>query len=327
MHTDLIRELGPLAFASRLQRLSERLMHDVASVYADYDSDFEPRWFPVAYLLNQRKSMSVTQIANVLGYTHPAVVQIVAAMDRRGLIKSRSDAGDGRRRILSLSPRGRQTIARIAPVWDAVSSSTKDIIAGSGHDVLGVLDSVERELDRQELLPRIRQRLHSDNGVEIIPFRKTLASHFGRLNREWLGHDVPLEPHDRVLIDNPSAEIINKGGMILFARAGREIVGTVAVIPHPIGAVEIAKMAVTPKHRGRGIGRSLAMAAIAWARQNGSTQILIATSPKLKHALALYRSLGFVEIPPDREWKSQYRRKTIFMRLDSPNTTDPSNKE
>ena len=49
---DLIRKLGPLAFASRLKRLSERLMKDVALVYKDLNVDFQPRWFPVLYLLD-----------------------------------------------------------------------------------------------------------------------------------------------------------------------------------------------------------------------------------------------------------------------------------
>ena len=36
---DIIQELGSLAFASRLKRISERLMKDVSRVYADLDVD------------------------------------------------------------------------------------------------------------------------------------------------------------------------------------------------------------------------------------------------------------------------------------------------
>jgi DNA-binding MarR family transcriptional regulator/GNAT superfamily N-acetyltransferase len=315
MKSDLIRELGPLAFASRLRRLSERLMQDVSNVYADFDSEFEARWFPVVYLLTQRPVLAITEISGILGYTHPAVVQIASAMERRGLIKSRSDAGDGRRRLLSLTSRGKQTVKRISPVWDAVRRSTQDIIDGSGHDVLAVLGAVEHELDRQELLPRIRHALRGDLSVEIIPFSRSLAPHFERLNREWLGHDVPIEPRDVEVITNPKRVIIDRGGHILFARINREIVGTASILAHGPGEYEIAKMAVTLRHRGVGIGRHLALAAIAWAKAQKAESILIATSPKLARALVLYRSLGFVEISPDTAWRRQYKRRTIFMRL------------
>lgn len=315
MNTDLIRELGPLAFASRLRRLSERLMQDVSSVYADYDSDFEARWFPVAYLLSQHPTLAVTEISGILGYTHPAVVQIASAMERRGMVKSRNDSADGRRRLLSLTTRGRQTVKRISPVWDAVRRCTQEIIDGSKSDVLGVLEAVERELDRQELLPRIRHALRGNVHIEIVPYSRSLARHFDRLNREWLGRDLPMEPHDRVMITKPEAEIIARGGQVLFARIDREIVGTAAILAHAPGEYEIAKMAVTKRRRGGGIGRHLALAAIAWAREQGAKTILIATSPKLERALALYRAMGFVDVTPDPVWKRQYRRKTIFMRL------------
>lgn len=315
MNTDLIRELGPLAFASRLRRLSERLMQDVSSVYADYDSDFEARWFPVAYLLSQHPALAVTEISGILGYTHPAVVQIASAMERRGMVKSRSDSADGRRRLLSLTTRGRQTVKGISPVWDAVRRCTQEIIDGSKSDVLGVLEAVERELDRQELLPRIRHALRGNVQVEIVPYSRSLARHFERLNREWLGHELPMEPHDRVMLTKPETEIIAKGGQVLFARVGGEVVGTAAVLVHTPGKYEIVKMAVTKQRRGGGIGRRLAQAAVAWARDHGAKEVLIATSPKLERALTLYRTMGFVEVTPDSTWKRQYRRKTIFMKL------------
>lgn len=328
MSNDLIRELGPLAFASRLRRLSERLMQDVSSLYADHGSDFEPRWFPVAYLLRQRTTMSITEISGSIGYSHPAVVQIAAAMERRGLVKSRSDAGDGRRRLLSLTARGKSTLEKITPIWDAVRASTQDIISGSGHDVLGVLDALERELDKQGLLPRVRRGLRAHTApIEIIPFTRALAPHFARLNREWLGHDVPIEPHDQEVIDNPSREVVSKGGQIMFARVGRDILGTVAIVPHGAGRFEIAKMAVTSKCRGEGIGRQLTVSAIGWANDQNASVVLIATSPKLARALSLYRSLGFRNVAPDHAWKRRYKRRTVFMELSNPRISSSTNKE
>ncbi|MFC0184416.1 hypothetical protein ACFFJX_18555 [Pseudarcicella hirudinis] len=42
---DLISELGPLAFGSRLKRLSDMVMKGGQEVYRHYGVDFEPKWF------------------------------------------------------------------------------------------------------------------------------------------------------------------------------------------------------------------------------------------------------------------------------------------
>lgn len=316
MTHDVIRELGPLAFASHLKRLSERLMHDVSGMYADVDADFEARWFALTYLLQRQSPLAVSEAAELLGYTHPAVVQIAGAMERRGLIRSRRDARDGRRRLLSLTPRGRATVKRLAPVWAAVRACTQEVLDASGHDVLAALESVERELDREAMSSRLRRVLSpAEDSLVIEEFTPSLATHFARLNREWLGRLLPLEPRDRTLLACPEQEIIAKGGQILFARYGHQIVGTAAIIVQSSGVYEIAKMAVTAKRRGQGIGRRLCLAAIDWARARHAGEIRIATSPKLRAALALYRSLGFVEVAPDPVWKATYRRRTIFLKL------------
>ncbi len=317
-HTDLLRELGYLAFASRLKRLSERLMHDVSRTYHDRDADFEARWFPIAYQLSRHSRMSVTEIAESLGYTHPAIVQIAGPMEKRGLIHSITDRADGRRRLLALTPAGRAIVKRVEPTWDAVRACTEEVVNEVAPEFLGRLTAIEDALDVKSMHARIRARLgHQSPPVQIVPFRKSLAPKFGTLNREWLGPLLPIEPHDQRMLDHPETEIIGPGGQILFARLKRSIVGTVAIPMHRPGVYEIAKMAVTERERGHGIGRQLTEAAISWAQSQGATELRIATSPKLKTALALYRSLGFLDVTPDAEWRRQYQRTTVFMKLET----------
>ena len=100
---DIIKQLGSLALASRLKRLSDALMQGVEQLYREQEVTFHPRWFPVAYLLKQKSPMAVTEIAEALGMTHPAVNQTAAQMTRHGLLLSRKDKKDERRRLLSLS--------------------------------------------------------------------------------------------------------------------------------------------------------------------------------------------------------------------------------
>lgn len=87
------------------------------------------------------------------------------------------------------------------------------------------------------------------------------------------------------------------GGVMLLARpAGTEdLVGFVAVRPVP-GSPELCEMKrlfVRSAGRGSGLGRKLALAAIAEARRLGYARICLDTLPSMTAAQALYRGLGF----------------------------------
>ncbi len=58
------------------------------------------------------------------------------------------------------------------------------------------------------------------------------------------------------------------------------------------------RLFVRPQFRGLGIGRLLAEAILDAAHQAGYTCVLLDTLSDMETARALYRDLGFVEIPP-----------------------------
>jgi putative acetyltransferase len=59
---------------------------------------------------------------------------------------------------------------------------------------------------------------------------------------------------------------------------------------------ELKRMYLDPSARGSGSGRALAEAAIAEARSRGYRRLLLDTVARLTTAIAIYESLGFVEI-------------------------------
>lgn len=315
---DLLRKLGPLAIASRLRRLTEWLYKDGAYIYEEQSLDFEPRWFPLFYLLKESGKISVTQAAQSLGLTHPAINQIAGEMSKRGLLESFSDKKDKRKRILQLSLKGKKALSPLEPLWKDFESAVSELLSKAGGDFLAIVGKLEDELREKGMYERISQRIKERQlrKVTIIAYRPQFKKYFRSLNLEWLKENFEVEKEDEELLSNPYEKIIKLGGFILFARVEGKIVGTTALIKHDEFTYELTKMAVTRKVRGHQIGRKLALAAIEKAKNSGAGRIILLTNPRLTAACNLYHSLGFVKLAGDQPWVTPYCRGGIPMSLD-----------
>ena len=159
---DLIRELGPIALPSRLRRLSDRLHRDTSRLYRELGLDMEARWFPIIVLLAEGRPASVTEIAGRVGMTHPAVHQIVNAMALAGLVHSETDVADQRRRLLSLSAKGREVVTQLQPLWQSIRSEMSALLEEAGGELMASLAALERRLDEREFYERMRQSASGD---------------------------------------------------------------------------------------------------------------------------------------------------------------------
>ena len=152
------------------------------------------------------------------------------------------------------------------------------------------------------------------SGIEVVPFRRELATDFRRLNLEWIERLFKVEAPDLKVLDDPEQAIIAPGGMIFFALDGEAVVGTIAMIRGDDGRCELAKMAVATTHQRRGIGELLGRAGTAWAREQGFGRAFLETNSRLDDAIRLYERLGFRHAP----WPhpSDYARGDVYMELE-----------
>ncbi|WBV57342.1 MarR family transcriptional regulator [Chryseobacterium daecheongense] len=153
---NVINESGILAISTRLQRLSEQLRKDGALVYKAFDIDFEPKWFPVIFTLYHKQPLSVVELANEIGYTHPSTISLLKELEKEKMIISKKDKQDERKRLIGLAPKGLELIEKMKPVWELISTVLGEIADNNNH-LLKAIDETEEKLANQSFLQRALQ--------------------------------------------------------------------------------------------------------------------------------------------------------------------------
>lgn len=319
MGQDFIASLGFLAIGSRMRRLTDMMWRDVREIYEEYDIEFEPRWFPVFCLLSQNDAVTISEIARELGYTHPAVVQIANAMEKKQLVRSTQQDGDKRTRALTLTSHGRELLKKIQPAWDEIRAGVEEICVSASADLLSTLARMEEAVQEEPLTvraARIRQQRRNQqvNVFAIERGNAAQADAFRKLNEEWLTKFFVIEPHDREMLNDAANFILARGGEIFLAEWSGEIIGCCAMIPANEGEYELAKMAVTERAQGRQIGKRLGEACVNWAKAKGARMIFLESNSRLTTALNLYRKLGFKFA--ERPFVSEYARSNVYMMIE-----------
>ncbi|EFL53195.1 GCN5-related N-acetyltransferase [Solidesulfovibrio fructosivorans JJ]] len=112
-----------------------------------------------------------------------------------------------------------------------------------------------------------------------------------------LGFDLCFQRFDEELADLPGCYALPDGGVWLAWMEDMPA-GCVALRPLAEGICEMKRLFVRPAYAGQRLGRGLAEAAVAGARERGYDAIRLDTLATMTAANALYQRLGFVPIPP-----------------------------
>lgn len=311
---DLYTQVGKVALGSRLRRLSDRVTEDAAKIYALYNVALDSRWFPVFYVLSQQESAAVTEIAQMIGHSHASVSQIVKEMSKQGLATTEKHSQDARVSIVKLSDAGRRLIPHLQQQCADVNQAVEELLSESQYDLWNAIAEVEFLLADQSFFDRVQavRKAREQKSVEIIDYLPDFHGDFKRLNYEWIEKYFRLEEADHQSLDHPEEKILKMGGYIFMARHNSEIVGTCALIKLDENRYELAKMAVTEKAKGKGIGWLLGQAAIGKARELRAETVFLESNTILEPAIKLYQKLGFRKIIGQ---PSPYQRCNIQMEL------------
>jgi ribosomal-protein-alanine N-acetyltransferase len=90
-------------------------------------------------------------------------------------------------------------------------------------------------------------------------------------------------------------DCLRVGYLCRVADLDREIVAY-GVLAMGAGEAHLLNLCVSERLRGRGVGRQMLLLLIERARQGGTEAVFLEVRPSNPHAIALYQSVGFVQI-------------------------------
>ena len=132
--------------------------------------------------------------------------------------------------------------------------------------------------------------LHIHRAIDVAIVRELFLEY-----AQSLGVDLAFQDFEREVASLPGDY-----DPILIAHWNSEVAGCVALHGWDRDVCEMKRLYVRPAFRGHAIGRALAERIIAKAREKRFARMRLDTLPIMREAQELYRSLGFVEIPPYR---------------------------
>jgi N-acetylglutamate synthase-like GNAT family acetyltransferase len=153
--------------------------------------------------------------------------------------------------------------------------------------------------------------------LSVLPWSPSLATAFHDINAQWIEAMFMLEETDRLVLENPQAMIIDRGGDILFVSVeGLGVVGACALMPSKDErAFELTKMGVLDSARGLKAGEFLLAAVLERAQRMGIETLFLLTNKKCEAAIHLYEKLGFVhDAGIMAKYGARYERCDVAMR-------------
>ena len=149
-----------------LRLLQERMDAEIERVYAERQIEgLKPSFVRELLRLHARGPMTITALAELVGRTHSALSQKVAAMRAAGWVETVTGE-DARSKQVALTDKARGTIGRLAAEWRATEAALAELEAEVPYPLSRVVVDIERALERKSFHDRIVEQLATDPAWE-----------------------------------------------------------------------------------------------------------------------------------------------------------------
>lgn len=146
----------PVGLGTLLRALLAQLEPAVEQAYSDCDPLMRSRYYPVMRTLLMDGRASVGEIAQKVGVSQPAMTQTIGQMVKDDLLDV--DLGEDRRaRLVTLSERGNEAVARLRPIWSTIAKATGTLAREADIDLVTTLERALAALSEKDFSARIAE--------------------------------------------------------------------------------------------------------------------------------------------------------------------------
>jgi predicted GNAT family N-acyltransferase/DNA-binding MarR family transcriptional regulator len=150
----VLEQSKSLVLGNLLQRLNENLRKEAQQFYRSENIDFEPKWFPVIYVLSQKQAISVVELSQEIGYSHPTTISLLKELEKKELIGSTKDAKDERKRLITLTDKANKMICQLEPLWQIMTEALIEL-THTDNNLFKAINEVNQNLRTKNLFDRM----------------------------------------------------------------------------------------------------------------------------------------------------------------------------
>jgi DNA-binding MarR family transcriptional regulator len=247
--------------------------------------------------------VGVRTLRQRLGLDSGYVSRLLRQLEDEGLVRVVADPADGRRRLATLTPRGRRE-------WRALDDRSEELARAL---VAPLTDSQRARLaealataERLVRAATVQLETRDPRSPEAVG---AVTRYFEELDRRFEGG---FDAGDALAQDAPA--LSPPHGVFVVARGDDEVAACGGVQRLPGGEAEIKRMWVHPDWRGVGLGARMLRHLEDEAARLGHTVVRLDTNSSLTEAITMYERSGYRRI--ERYNDNPYARRWFEKRLD-----------
>lgn len=154
---DFIKREGLGFLAHLLRRLSDDFVRAFEDWYPEVEMEAPARTRSTLQALNVHASLGVTELAAMLRQSHPLVINWIKQLKKLDLVVTKSDPGDGRRTLVSLTPAGKIEAEKGFYSRRVGAHAYTKLMQEAEADVFEALWRLEEACRRKPFLERLRE--------------------------------------------------------------------------------------------------------------------------------------------------------------------------
>jgi DNA-binding MarR family transcriptional regulator/GNAT superfamily N-acetyltransferase len=250
------------------------------------ESPFSLTGVRVLFELAHREETSASELGEELGLDAGYLSRLLRGFEEDGLIHKRPSEADGRRSILRITERGRETFAPLdARSRGDIGAMLRSLSVADQERLVGAMRTLEGLLSEPEGPYLLRPHASGDMGWVV--------QRHGILYAREYGWDERFEALVAEIVAQFIQEYDPRRERCWIAERDGENLGCVFLVKQSQEIAKLRLLLVEPHARGLGIGTRLVEECIRFARQAGYRKVTLWTNDVLHAARIIYQGVGF----------------------------------